>query len=74
MGLRSLVALPVDKGGSVVRFTLESADEANTDHLITNVAYGISADQTLLLGLPYRIEPDEQDRMGDLSILYRHIS
>jgi hypothetical protein len=74
MGLRSLVALPVDKGGSVVRFTLESVSEANTDYLITSVAYGISADQTLLLGLPYRIEPDDQDRTGGLSILYRHIS
>jgi hypothetical protein len=73
MGLRSLVALPVDKGGSVVRLTLESADKANTDHLITNVAYGISADKTLLFGLPYRIEPDDQNRTGDLSVLYRHI-
>jgi hypothetical protein len=74
MGLRSLVALPVDKGGSVVRFTLESANKANTDYLITSAAYGISADQTLLLGLPYRIEPDGKDRTGDLSVLYRHIS
>jgi hypothetical protein len=74
MGLRSLVALPVDKGGSVVRFTLETADEADTDYLITSAAYGISADQTMLLGLPYRIEPDDQDRTGDLSVLYRHIS
>ena len=69
-----MAALPVDKGGSVVRFTLESADGANTDHLITSAAYWISADQTLLLGLPYRIEPDDQDRTGDLSVLYRYIS
>lgn len=73
MGLRSLVALPVDKGGSVVRFTLESTDDANTDYLITNAAYGLSADQTLLFGLPYRIEPAGSDRTGDLSVLYRHI-
>ena len=74
MGLRSLVALPVDKGGSVVRFTLESANKANTDYLITSAAYGINADQTLLLGLPYRIEPEDQDPTGDFSVLYRHIS
>ena len=73
MGLRSLVALPVDKGGSVFRFSLQSAEEAEVDSLIINTAYGISADQTLLLGLPYRIEPAGEDRTGDLSVLYRHI-
>ncbi len=74
MGLRSLVALPVDKGGSVVRFTLESTDNPNTDYLITSVAYGLSAEQTLFFGLPYRIKPAGHDRTGDLSVLYRHIS
>lgn len=73
MGLRSLVALPVDKGGSVVRLTLESADEAATDVLIANLAYGIGARQTLLLGLPYRLDPGSGDRSGDGSLLYRHI-
>lgn len=73
MGLRSLVALPVDKGGSVFRFSLQSAEEAEVDAFLTNAAYGISAEQTLLLGLPYRIEPAGEDRTGDLSVLYRHI-
>jgi hypothetical protein len=74
MGLRSLVALPLDKGGSVVRFTLESTDKADSDTLITSAAYGLSADQTLLFGLPYRIDSGDHDKTGDLSILYRHIS
>ncbi len=74
MGLRSLVALPVDKGGSVLRLTLESADEAATDVLIANLAYGIGARQTLLLGLPYRVDPGGDDRSGDGSLLYRHIA
>ena len=56
MGLRSLVALPLDKGGSVIRFTLESTDKADSDTLITSAAYGLSADQTLLFELPYRID------------------
>ena len=74
MGLRSLVALPIDKGGSVLRFTLESADKADSDTLITSAAYGLSADQTLFFGLPYRIDSGDHDRTGDLSVLYRHIS
>lgn len=73
MGLRSLVALPVDKGGSVFRFILQSAEEAEVDTLLVNAAYGLSAEQTLLLGLPYRIEPTGEDRTGDFSLLYRHI-
>ncbi len=73
MGLRSLVALPVDKGGSVVRLTLEATDEADTDTLITSLAYGIGARQTFLLGLPYRVDPGGEDRSGDASLLYRHI-
>ena len=73
MGLRSLVALPVDKGGTVVRFTVQSTEEEERDTFITNAAYGISATQTLLLGLPYRIKPAGEDRTGDLSVLYRHI-
>ncbi len=74
MGLRSLVALPVDKGGSVLRLTFESADEAATEVLITNLAYGIGARQTLLLGLPYRVDPGGDNRSGDGSLLYRHIA
>ncbi len=74
MGLRSLVALPVDKGGSVLRLMWESADEADTDTLVTSLAYGFSARQTLLLGLPYRVDPGGDDRTGDGSLLYRHIA
>ncbi|MBL1320715.1 MAG: hypothetical protein COA63_006590 [Methylophaga sp.] len=73
MGLRSFVALPVEKGGSVIRFQLEQANDANTDTLITNVAYGFTGKQTLLLGVPYRLSPTGSNRQGDFSGLYRHI-
>jgi len=73
MGLRSFVALPVEKGGAVVRFSLEHAEDADTDTLSTSAAYGISDRQTLLLGLPYRLSPAGSNRQGDISVLYRHI-
>lgn len=73
MGLRSLVALPVDTSGIVTRFSLESSDEAERDDLVISAAYGISASQTLLFGQTYRIDPAGSDRSGDLSLLYRHI-
>lgn len=72
MGLRSLVALPVEKGGGVIRFSLVHSKEA--DSLISSVAYGLSNKQTLLFGLPYRLSPSGNNRQGDLSFLYRHIS
>ncbi len=74
MGLRSFVALPVDKNGTVVRFVMEQTEESDTDNLITSMAYGLTAKQTLLLSLPYRISPSGEDPTGDLSALYRHIT
>jgi hypothetical protein len=71
MGLRSFVALPVDKGGTVVRAQYQY--NSDTEVLVANAAYGISSKQTLLLGLPYRVSPGGTDRTGDLSALYRHI-
>lgn len=73
MGLRSLVALPVDKGGKVVRVQYLHNTDTNTDVLVTNVAYGLSGKQTLLFGLPYRLSPTGADRTGDLGVLYRRI-
>lgn len=73
MGLRSFVALPVEKEGAVIRLAFEHVKESNTDTLSTSMAYGLSANQTLLLGLPYRISPAGTNRQGDLSALYRHI-
>ena len=78
MGLRSFVALPVEKDGAVIRFVYEHVKESdtaseNSERLIANVAYGLSAKQTLLFGLPYRLSPSVRDRQGDVSVLYRHI-
>ena len=74
MGLRSFVALPVDKGGKVLRMQYQRNTDTNTDILVANTAYGISGKQTLLFGLPYRLSPAGTDRTGDLSTLYRHIA
>ncbi len=73
MGLRSFVALPVEKEGAVVRFTYEYAKDKDTDQVISSMAYGLSNHQTLMLGLPYRISPTDSHRQGDISALYRHI-
>lgn len=73
MGLRSFVALPVEKDGTVVRFLYEHAKDVNTDELTTSLAYGLSSNQTLLLGIPYRLSPSGANRQGDVSLLYRHI-
>ncbi len=73
MGLRSFVALPVDKGGTVLRFQAERNDDSDVNRLIASVAYGLSGRQTLLVGIPYRISSGSDDRQGDLSVLYRPI-
>lgn len=73
MGLRSFVALPVEKDGTVLRLQLEHTDHADTDTLITNAAYGLNAKQTLLLGMPYRLSPAGSNRQGDLSVLFRQM-
>lgn len=73
MGLRSFVALPVEKDGAVVRFSYEHTKDTNTDFMTTSAAYGLSSDQTLLLGMPYGLSPSGNNQMGDVSILYRHL-
>lgn len=73
MGLRSFVALPVEKDGAVVRLSFIHADDADTDLLVTSAAWGISASQTLLFGIPYRLSPAGDNRLGDASVLYRHL-
>lgn len=73
MGIRSFVALPVEKEGAVIRFTLEHAQDADKDSLIISAVYGLTAHQTLLLGFPYRLSPAGENRPGDVSVLYRHI-
>lgn len=73
MGLRSFVALPLEKGGTVVRLFAERNTDQDVDTLTTELAYGVSGTQTLFFGLPYRLSPAGSDRSGDLSALYRHI-
>lgn len=73
MGLRSFVALPVDKGGTVLRFQGERNTDSDVNRLIASAAYGLTGKQTLLLALPYRLSPGGDNRLGDLSVLYRPI-
>lgn len=72
MGIRSFVALPLEKGGTVLRFLGVRNIDKDIDTISTNVAYGLSGNQTLFLGLPYRLSPAGNNRRGDLSLLYRH--
>jgi len=71
MGLRSFVALPVEKGGKVLRAQLVRNYDLDQNTAIANLAYGLSGNQTLLLGVPYRLSPGGGDQLGDLSALYR---
>ena len=73
MGLRSFVALPVEKDGVVLRFLSEHNDESDVTQLSTNIAYGLDHRQTLLLNAPYRLSPSGSDRLGDVTALYRNI-
>jgi len=73
MGLRAFVALPLDKEGKVVRLVFKHNQPLNVNQLITQAAYGISDKQTLFLGLPFRLTPKNQQGLGNISILYRHI-
>ena len=72
MGLRSFVALPVNKGGAVFRFQYVRNSDTDVGFAFANVAWGITGKDTLLLGAPYRISPSDGDRLGDFSALYRH--
>lgn len=73
MGVRSFVALPIEKGGTVLRGQLERNRDAGRETAAASLAYGLSGKQTLLLGVPYRVSPGGGDRWGDVSVLYRHI-
>jgi hypothetical protein len=73
MGLRSFVALPVDKHGKVIRVQYQRNTVTKIDGLVSSAAYGFSSKQTFLLGVPYRLSPGGADHTGDLSTLYRHI-
>jgi hypothetical protein len=73
MGLRSFVALPVEKGGKVLRLQLERNRDTGRETAAASLAYGLSGRQTLLVGVPYRISPGGADRWGNVSALYRHI-
>ena len=71
MGLRSFVALPVEKNGVVLRALNSYAAKSKTNTLIGNIAYGIDSRQTLLLASPYMTSPEQKS--GDLSLLYRYM-
>ncbi len=71
MGLRSLVALPVEKDGGVVRSVWEHQTEA--EFIRAAAAYGFTPEQAMFMETSYRISPEGDDQQGELSVLYRHI-
>jgi hypothetical protein len=72
MGLRSFVALPVQKNHFVGRVLYDSSKDTNVDTLTTSLMYGIDSKQTLIIGMPYRLSPSGANRQGDVSLLYRY--
>ncbi len=73
MGLRSFVALPVNKGGLVTRLVLDEVPETKNDKLTANLAYGFDNKQAFFLASPYRISDGKDDRLGDIGLLYRNL-
>lgn len=73
MGLRSFVALPINKGGVVTRLVVDEVPETNNEQLTSNLAYGLDSKQTFFLAAPYRISSGKGDRLGDISLLYRNL-
>lgn len=73
MGLRSFVALPINKGGAVTRFVFDEIPETNNKRITSNFAYGIDGRQTIFMAAPYRLSSGEGDRLGDIDLLYRNI-
>lgn len=71
-GIRSLVALPVEPGGTVLRLQSLYNDSNDIFALRLNGAYGLGPRQTLLFGLPYFAGGGIRDDLGDLSLAYRH--
>lgn len=70
MGLRSLVALPVETDGGVIRLGIETAK--TTDIFVASAAYGVNAQQTLLVGVPYKRSSLDKDEFDDVSTLLRY--
>lgn len=70
-GVRSFVALPVEDDGRVVRALAEYEDDQALSTLGLSAAYGITASDTLLFGLPLRLLPGGPDMQGPFSVLYR---
>jgi len=72
MGLRSFVALPVQKNHFVGRVLYDSSKDTNIDTLTTSLMYGIDPKQTVIVAMPYRLSPAGANRQGDVSVLYRY--
>jgi hypothetical protein len=70
-GVRSFVALPVEDGGVVVRALGGFQDDRALTTLGLSGAYGITAKDTLLVGLPLRSLAAGPDMHGPTSVLYR---
>lgn len=72
MALRSFVAMPLEKNGMLVRMIAEENIDSDVTVLMTNFAYGLSAKQTLFIGLPYKFD-DPSSGIQNTNFLYRHL-
>lgn len=73
MGLRTFVALPVEKDGGVFRFLYDYNNDSKQRLLNVNVAYGLSSNQTFLMSIPYIYDLEGKRQLDELSFLYRNI-
>lgn len=73
MGLRSFIALPINKNGVVTRLVVDEVPDTNNGQLTANITYGIDSTQTFFLAAPYRLSSGEGDHLGDIGLLYRNI-
>ena len=71
MGLRSFVALPINKSGLVTRLVIDEVPTTDNDRLSINLAYGVDSTQAVFLAVPYRLSSGSNNRLGDVSLLYR---
>ncbi len=70
-GLRSLVALPLEPGGIIVRLQGIGSSSPDNISVAGTLLYGLTTRQTLILSVPYRDLETGDDGFGYVTGLYR---
>ena len=71
LGLRSMVAVPIAESDFVSRFMNDYTPRM--DKVIFNGAYGLPNDGAIFFGVPYIVNPQPSNRLGNIGFLYRHM-